>query len=367
MLIERASTFLSRARALPLDLSFQGFRDVHFSSNFLRLISDHIGHCRQLRIVDGDNEGLTRVLKCVPSQPMPLLAAITLDCFDDAIVFHQQLFPSGVLSLTAAYISNINVQTMHFCLPAFEFLASLALPNLCISTDVEYTLFRDALVALPSLRHLELIVDIFDALSFPGRLPILLPTIKYLLVECEGIIDFNAILCCIQAASLVALSLLVRDQSDGGSFALDAGVFDFPSLQHLVLPNLTETVLYFATLVEFARNFPHIEHLTFEPSGDVDPWLHDINRILRMLRWDGDRLGNDAHMQLWPKLQSIAFLTSTEDFDVPKLQSTILKLRATGHPIRKLLLPRKAHPALVELGNIIEIEEFFVDWPTLSW
>ncbi|KZP32312.1 hypothetical protein FIBSPDRAFT_848723, partial [Athelia psychrophila] len=328
-LIDRASTFLSRARALPLDLTFKDFYDVNFSSSFLRLISDHIGHCRQLRIVDGNNEGLMRVLKCVPSQPMPFLVLIDLGFHMTYIEFQEQLFPSGCHRLATARIVNVEMHTMHFCLPAFESLTALQLTGIYIESgndDVEYGPFRDALMALPSLRHLELNVDNFDPLSSHGRLPILLPKLKHLHVEVRGTSNLDDILCCIHAASLVALSLLTRD-NDGEPVALDADTFDFPTLQRLVLTNAADTVPDLATLVAFARNFPRIEHLTFEPGMGADPSLHDINRILCSILCgadDNDGAENNAHIgPLWPKLQSFAFSTSNKDFDAPKLKGTI--------------------------------------------
>ncbi|KZP04543.1 hypothetical protein FIBSPDRAFT_968042, partial [Athelia psychrophila] len=183
----------------------------------------------------------------------------------------------------------------------------------------------------------------------------------------RGTSNLDDILCCIHAASLVALSLLTRD-NDGEPVALDADTFDFPTLQRLVLTNAADTVPDLATLVAFARNFPRIEHLTFEPGMGADPSLHDINHILCSIlcgAGDNDRAEHNAHIgPLWPKLQSFAFSTSNEDFDAPKLKGTILKLRAADHPIRQLLVPRKVHPAMVELGEIIEIGDFYVDWPT---
>ncbi|KZP04693.1 hypothetical protein FIBSPDRAFT_385965 [Athelia psychrophila] len=65
---------------------------------------------------------------------------------------------------------------------------------------------------------------------------------------------------------------------------------------------------------------------------------------------------------MWPKLHSIAMLT--ERLDAPRLKSTILKLQAAGHPIRKLMLPQEMHPAMVEMRGTVELEDFDVDWPT---
>ncbi|KZP28829.1 hypothetical protein FIBSPDRAFT_927262 [Athelia psychrophila] len=109
-------------------------------------------------------------------------------------------------------------------------------------------------------------------------------------------------------------------------------------------------------LMTFSRAFPYIERLTFKPGSHPSTLLQDINRILGIV---------SAHDGLlWPELHSIALSTPREHLDVPRLKSTILKLQAAGHPIRKLVLPQEVHPAMAEMGGTVELEDFYVDWPT---
>ncbi|KZP32186.1 hypothetical protein FIBSPDRAFT_925171 [Athelia psychrophila] len=117
-------------------------------------------------------------------------------------------------------------------------------------------------------------------------------------------------------------------------------------------------------LTVLARAFPDIERLTFKPATTSNRSPLDINRIFdTFLRGagDGDVAGNNA--PLWPKVQSVALSTSTE-FVAPQLRSKIIQVQAAGHPIRKLLLPQDVHPAMMEVGGIIELEAFYIDWPT---
>ncbi|KZP17978.1 hypothetical protein FIBSPDRAFT_956723 [Athelia psychrophila] len=153
--------------------------------------------------------------------------------------------------------------------------------------------------------------------------------------------------------------------ADGGSITLNTHAFEpnFLTLQHLVLTNVARTVAEFAA---FTRSFPNIGRLTFEPGENAPHSLHSVDRILGII------IANVANGGLmWSKLASIALGTSREYFSVAELGSTkatILQLQAAGHPIRRLLLPEKAHAAMVEMGELIEIEEYDVDWPrTFEW
>ncbi|KZP34749.1 hypothetical protein FIBSPDRAFT_924171 [Athelia psychrophila] len=344
------------------------FLDEDFSSNFLQLLSDHMGHCRHLHMY-AENTGLMRALKCISLQPMPLLESIDLGCQEDALEFHELIFRSGINPrLTTASILNIDFTTMHYCLPAFSSLISLQLPYI---DHPDYNSFRDSLMALPSLRHLDLSLDVFDIPSPPTHLPIVLSNILHLRVHgdrdgCPGVP--GNLLSCIQAPNLVALSLsMFRSMSrDAYPIVYNAHAAEphFPSLQHLVLPNDTRSV---TDIVAFARSFPNIGRLTFAP-GQNDGHLlpHYLEHILgAIIRGDGASAANNAPSGiLWPKLQSIALSTIADHSDVPGLKSTILQLQAAGHPLRKLLLPGKGYDPMAEVGEIIEIEEYYVDWPT---
>ncbi|KZP22402.1 hypothetical protein FIBSPDRAFT_859707 [Athelia psychrophila] len=63
--------------------------------------------------------------------------------------------------------------------------------------------------------------------------------------------------------------------------------------------------------------------------------------------------------------------TIDEDSDALWLfwQNTILEAQVAGHPIRKIMLPQtamtsKAAEAMLKMQELVEIEAFYVDWPT---
>lgn len=117
--IHRASNFFSRARSFPVDIYVKGFLDSDFSKS-MQLFSDRIGHYRRLRIVGGDCVGISRVLACASSQSTLLLTPIDLGGSGNHLRFREQLFPLGAPRLTTARFDNINIQTIHLCLTAFE-------------------------------------------------------------------------------------------------------------------------------------------------------------------------------------------------------------------------------------------------------
>ncbi|KZP02947.1 hypothetical protein FIBSPDRAFT_534547 [Athelia psychrophila] len=310
---------------------------------------------------------------------MPLLASIDLGCRQGLkmkMIFRERPFPAGVPWLTTARLVDIDIQTIHLWLPAFESLRSLQLEGVYINTKHsdhlvhdDYHVFREALMALPSLRHLELFVKTFIVPTGPSRLPILLPMIQHLDVRYgRSPFSLNKPLRCIIATSLITLSL--SNQNNNKPLEPEPTLsleLHFPSLQHLILVNVIGAVPDLTTL---ARTFPYIERLTFKPAStrNADALLYNIDHVLDTILYgagDGDRVGNNAHSGLlWSQLQSIALSTCREALDVPRLQSAIIKLQAAGHPIRELLLPQEVHHALIEVGEIIEIKEFYVDWPT---
>ncbi|KZP28833.1 hypothetical protein FIBSPDRAFT_927266 [Athelia psychrophila] len=309
---------------------------------------------------------MTRILEVISPQPMPLLASIDLGSCGAKVEFEQQLFPSGVAGLTSATIYDADISTIHFCLPAFQSLTSLQLRGeLNISVDdngLNYRSFRDALIAPPALRHLDLSIGIFTAMA--SRLPILLPSVQHLQVEgCSEAVPYrylDNLLRCIQAPYLVALSLSTWNAEP---LLRLAHTYErhFPSLQHLVLADIARDSV--GDLMMFARAFPCIQRLTFKPGFYSSTFLHKI--LGGFIGGEGDTIQNSAQSErLWPKLHSIAMSTSKEHLDVTSLNNTILKLQAAGHPIRKLMLPQEVHPAMVEMRGSVELEDFYVDWPT---
>lgn len=126
-----------------------------------------------------------------------------------------------------------------------------------------------------------------------SRSPVLLPNIRYLLVEdatSDNPYALDNLLRCIQAESLVTLAL----SSWHSTHAVE---LHFSSLQHLTLIHSADTVPDF---IQFAQTSPKIETLTFKP-GTVGTIYNILAAICGTS--DGDRTANDGHNELmWPKL-----------------------------------------------------------------
>ncbi|KZP32208.1 hypothetical protein FIBSPDRAFT_848577, partial [Athelia psychrophila] len=157
----------------------------------------------------------------------------------------------------------------------------------------------------------------------------------------------------VTAASLVALSLSNWDDEELLKLITHGSKPHFPSLQHLILTNIASNVRHLAAL---ARAFPDIEQLTLDPGKTASLLVIDLILIIFLYGADdGNVAENDVHSgPLWPKVQTIALSTSTVWTSAMGFErkSMILQLQAAGNPIRKLLLPREVHPAMVEVGEI---------------
>ncbi|KZP27603.1 hypothetical protein FIBSPDRAFT_948519 [Athelia psychrophila] len=423
---ERAAVFLSRTGLAPVDIWVEGIGE--FSAEFLQLMSDHMEHCRELHIrnVSHLGGGLLELLKCISSTPTPLMRSIDLEVpfdTDHEGVLPEPLFPFGAPRLATVKLHSLNLRTMHLYLPTGSSVTALRLTNISIGHDhgQGYDSFRDGLMALHSLSHLEIKPRYFGAA--PSRLPVVLPALHFLQTDISaGRGIFGQVVGCIEAASLVALSLIMWD----GYHEFDDGLipggleFHFPLLQHLDLENV---VIDATDLEVLAQRFPHIKRLTcqldntsrlkdigraidrillgpgankedeggdsnggrrwgnlqsiavptqtaFEPSGLQELILKMHAGILQGPDAGKETEGGDSNGgRRWGNLQSIAVSTSQPAFNPSRLQEMILKLQGAGHPIRKLMLPK---PSIAQMGaedtaklrSIVELEDFSVDWPT---
>lgn len=230
-----------------------------------------------------------------------------------------------------------------------------------------YESFGHILMSLRLLNHLELQLDNFC--SSNTRLPIVLPTLKFLHIHGDTIDQLIQDIHSIHAVSVTTLSLKWCDRAD----SLEEPEFHLPSLEHLILfgvldeePNLQVT----------ARRFPDIERLTCT-SGMFDFDFCDIFTQLsldmtsREDAEDDEGDGNTStrhHGLLWPKLHTVAVNSTYHASWVMELHHAISILQEAGHPISTLKLPEAAlvqvnKETAVDLCNIVELQEFNLDWP----
>ncbi|KZP12743.1 hypothetical protein FIBSPDRAFT_1049907 [Athelia psychrophila] len=365
---ERVAAFLSRSKSSPVDIRIQDFYDYYQDDiqtrNFLAILGDQVGHFYHLSIIEGDPNGILNTLKYLSHKPASILRSIliSLECDYDFFHLERSLFPFGAPHLTIAQL-NIATSSLHFCLPSFQHLQCLRLRGI----QVDRHEFRDALMALTVLKHLELSVDNFSqrATRFPA---VLLPTLRFLQVETYNLHTHDcAILAIItiHAASLTTLSLSGWDDCApeldlSSEEALES---HFPALQHLILAigNTTNTS---PDLEVIARRFPEIERLTCQvlPNSGL---CYGIDHILATI--DAGSSG-DGSLR-WPKLHTVAVSGSRTPLDAAALHYKIYVMRDAGHPLRQLKLPkslfvRAGAKAMGYLRTIVDVEDFSLDWPT---
>ncbi|KZP21135.1 hypothetical protein FIBSPDRAFT_1044309 [Athelia psychrophila] len=360
---EKVATFLSRSKSSPIDIRIQDFYDEYQrddkTRNFLTMLGDQVGHVNHLCIIDNNPDGVFDALKYLSHKPASILHSVLLGTHDDLFQLKRPLFPFGAPRLTIAQLNNIATSSLHFCLPSFQHLQCLRLEGI---VEIDRHEFRDALMALPVLNHLELSVDrIFqNATSFS----VVLPTVKFLQIETHGHDDLDRVIHTIHATSLTTLSLALWGYGGPGLNLSSEEDLEshFPALQHLILEHIIQQA---PDLEMVARMFPGIERLTCNWSTSRENELFcDIDRILATID-----TGSSGDSLRWPKLHTVAVSAPGMPLDVGALHHKISMMRDAGHPLRKLKLPKSLFvqtgaKAIGHLRQIVDVEDFSLDWPT---
>ncbi|KAF7975901.1 hypothetical protein HWV62_8325 [Athelia sp. TMB] len=285
-------------------------------------------------------------------------------------------FPDEVLAMVfeAADLSSIRASTLAFCLPAFKTLTSLRLTNFFIydKEEKECSLFRDALMAMPALYHLDLRLST-DMTSFD--LPrVFLPTIQFLRIQTHSSTAYEGIVNSIHARSLTTLFLpwLHRSRIAGEV----PQVSHFPSLQHLILKNIGGIP---SDLGIIYRRFPGVKRLTYQVSkghvknNNIRHLLDAISSAAVSCVDHPSTSHSSASLPTlpWPLLDTVAVSALHETNDASQLHEKISKLQDTGYRIRKLKLPKsfiaQSTEAMQRLQGIVDLEEYSSDWPTTAF
>ncbi|KZP28535.1 hypothetical protein FIBSPDRAFT_885776 [Athelia psychrophila] len=133
-----------------------------------------------------------------------------------------------------------------------------------------------------------------------------------------------------------------------------------------------------ANLQVAARIFPGVERLTCQAgtSPHQNPLIYDTHHIITQIALAIElRKGEDtstSHYGLcWHKLHTLAVEGSDNRgrSQVTVVHHEISVLQEAGHPIRKIKVPKAAlvqvdAEAAVDLREIVEMGEFWLDWPT---
>ncbi|KAF7983510.1 hypothetical protein HWV62_21844 [Athelia sp. TMB] len=370
--VARVIAFLERSRLALLDVSIHQIQREDFSPELLRLINDQFGRCRHLRIEDGQVVGdLVNSINYLPNAA-PLLKSIDLSAGNASATYAKldmPLFPSGAPCLRTAQLHNIDIKSMHFVLPAFNSVTSLRFTNAWygIPTHGKYDALRNALMALPSLYHLELQLDEHD--YHDTDLPIVLPTVRYMRLDIPPP-HLDMLTSSIRAQNLVALSIEWWNGHVSPIGVVDQSTTRFPLLEHLILTDIAVTRPY---LDAYAKRFPKIKRLTFH----VDPEYKgcDIAHILRSTRFDAPEYGfqeNDTspvcdRLARWPNLEVIALSATNTHLDSLSFDTASME-KLVSLPLCKLMLPntlddKAVADAIAQLKSIIQVEDYSLDWP----
>ncbi|KZP16976.1 hypothetical protein FIBSPDRAFT_934238 [Athelia psychrophila] len=322
-----------------------------------------MGHCRQLRIDRVPEEIMSMLLESFSRQPVPLLHSIRLstEAFTGSVIFQHPFLSLGAHRLTAVHIVEIDPSSFHFCISAFSSVTSLRLALLDISQREQYDSFRDALMNMPALTHLELgPVAVMDE---PVQ-PTVLPNLRLLAVDFEkgspG--DLSTIISFIRAPSLNSLSLIGQVYLGIGEEIFDSlavGENQFPALQQLVLGS--DVIKACSDFRLLAKAFPNIECLTCRVENE------EIADIIANITELGDELR-------WPKLKIIAMSKVYRTLDAEKLGNLcqlIIKLQQEGRPFHQLSYPTSGSCIALagaedmhNLRELVELADFRDDWPT---
>ncbi|KAF7986261.1 hypothetical protein HWV62_35172 [Athelia sp. TMB] len=360
-------TFLERSRMSPLDITIIRFQLKDFSPDFLQLFNGLVGRCRSLCVKEGQCqwEDLMKAVECI-SNGAPLLSSIKLSA-SNHITLQAPLLPSGASRLKTADLHRIKFDSMHFILPAFISVTTLRLTGVWFQllSQNEYTAFRNTLMALQSLHHLELQLDEYEYYETMD-LPIVLPSVQYMrLVAPPGHLDLLTL--SFRAASLVTLSLEgwvkyyhtdLESQSE----------MRFPLLEHLILTNIKTSWPYLDT---YAMRFPGIRRLTCQVHPEARGC--DLAYVLQPVHYKAQVRASRRSpspfdgWERWFNLEVIA--VSATDTPLDHALYDMVSTVKTALPLRKLLLPgvlcaQADADLMARLRALVQVEDYRLDWPT---
>ena len=248
---DRATIYFSRSRSCPVNIRIECTDKRNALVDFLDLISYHIDHCHELRLVRISPAVVPLLSESLRSQPVPLLASLTLQ-----LQWNAQ-WQEGMFSFEAPLLKCLDLiditRNHHILLqPAFAQVTCLRLTNFTASTLESYETIRAGLMQLESLHHLELNPDIYtDIIDSAALQPIVLPTVRLLQFGWDSPLHLPGYLRLIDAASVEVLSM--------GSWSLEElGPIEaqFPSVKHIILTENSRHFMSDLMLAGCVESFP---------------------------------------------------------------------------------------------------------------
>lgn len=359
--VERAITYLYRSRTVPVDIYIE-IIDKKEIYPVLQSMADHMRHCRSLRVSSRSDDSCRKVLAFASRHPAPLLVSLTVT--SNALIkepLSKPLFSLGAPNLRTVALSGFYTSTdqdVSLCMPIMQSVTQLRLSNIEIVGTESYSSFRNVLMALHALSHLELHGEVFR-IAWTSIQQIELPGLRSLELDFDQL-DLANLIGSIHAPALDSLLL--------GRWTEDESVFrgwsrlpeECLSLRHLIIVNPLAASQDFSSL---AKIYPNVEHLTFNAKYDDE----DLTEILMaILDTRGDETIVSDEQMLWPKLKKIAVGALETEFTILPLCDTILQLQKAGRPLDTLSLPERllSRWDAKELRDIVHVEDYRHEYPT---
>ncbi|KAF7968834.1 hypothetical protein HWV62_29244 [Athelia sp. TMB] len=373
--VERVTTYLQRSKLAPVDIYVElSHREYHVPPLVFQSLLDHITHCSRLCFVNVTGELLESVLKQVSLQShAPALRSFQLLRYR-GYQMNAPSIPGSAINFSAPHLEILHLEEMaindiqNLNVSAFKSVTHLRLDNINID-DMEfmqYIAFRDFLMAMQSLTHLEL--KLYAMVSHTDENAIVIPNLEFLHVELAlWASDLKTIIQNIHAPALQALSLAGWGSDKPALDPSSLPTSHFPSLRHVIFLGYLASTL--AELRSFGLTFPDIERLTFQ--AHLPPPLGDIGDILSTIVAPVPKVCAAAgESVMWQKLRSIAVSTVLEPFDGEFLHGLIHDWQKSGHSLNKLFIPNTCVAqadveGMKKLRELVDIEDFKDDLPIL--
>lgn len=324
----------------------------------MKLIGEHIDRCTHLGLSWGDHRGVPTLFKHISQSSVPLMRSIHLTSLaGDA---RQMPAHSSANALPLPALSNI-IHVTKIQLHGREYLPLLStMPSLKHITSLEVfglpadekniSALQNILLAMNSLVHFGFGTESFES----PAVSLSLPTVRYLNVDRRQLHMLHAPL-----VITLLCNLFEELDFDSGIDIEENLRAQYPSLKHLII--LDDGQNYGPDYHELAASFPNIERLTYYyiPKRGSSIWRFD--EIFTDIM-EGAELSSFG----WRRLNTIALSGySKAEHGFPQLKEILHKLQAAPYSLKTFILPAgwADDQVFAGLDNIIEVQDFDLDWP----